>query len=101
VSGPSGTRQRIYKKKRKKALLSAYSRTLSKPSSGIWCHDGAFAECMRKGTRQRTFADQFFPERSLPSAALGKGFAECKGSFAECPWHSAKRPDPVVTIVGV
>jgi hypothetical protein len=32
-----------------------------------------------------------FSERSLPGAALGKGFDKCKGSFAECP-----RLDPVV-----
>jgi hypothetical protein len=28
---------------------------------------------------------------SLPSAALGKAFAECIYGFAECPRHSAKR----------
>ena len=33
---------------------------------------------------------------SLPSATLGKAFAECIWAFAECPWHSAKSLLPVV-----
>jgi hypothetical protein len=37
------------------------------------------------------FADKIFAERPLPSAALGKAFAECLAGFAECPQHSAKR----------
>jgi hypothetical protein len=32
----------------------------------------------------------------LPSATLGKVFAECFLSFAECFLHSAKSPFPVV-----
>jgi hypothetical protein len=32
----------------------------------------------------------------LPSATLGKAFAECFLSFAECFLHSAKSPFPVV-----
>jgi hypothetical protein len=32
----------------------------------------------------------------LPSATLGKAFAECFYGFAECFRHSAKRPFPVV-----
>jgi hypothetical protein len=32
----------------------------------------------------------------LPSATLGKAFAECFWGFAECFGHSAKRPFPVV-----
>jgi len=32
----------------------------------------------------------------LPSAALGKGFAECIWAFAECIRHSAKNLNPVV-----
>jgi len=32
----------------------------------------------------------------LPSAALGKAFAECLAGFAECPQHSAKRASAVV-----
>ena len=34
---------------------------------------------------------------SLPSAALGKGFAEYNWAFAECVRHSAKNLNPVVT----
>jgi hypothetical protein len=33
------------------------------------------------------FADKIFAERPLPSAALGKAFAECLAGFAECPQH--------------
>jgi hypothetical protein len=42
------------------------------------------------------FADALFAEPSLPSATLGKAFAECFYGFAECFGHSAKRPFPVV-----
>jgi hypothetical protein len=42
------------------------------------------------------FADVLFAEPSLPSATLGKAFAECFWGFAECFGHSAKRPFPVV-----
>ena len=60
-----------------------------------------FAECRHSAkalpsARQKTlgkdvFADTFFAEWSLPSAALGKAFAECK-----LGWHSAKPVSPVV-----
>jgi hypothetical protein len=40
-----------------------------------FCRVLLFAEC---------FADKFFAEHSLPSATLGKAFAECKNVFAEC-----------------
>ena len=33
----------------------------------------------------------------MPSAAPGKGFAECKVAFAGCIRHPAKRLNPVVT----
>ena len=36
-----------------------------------------------KSTRQRPFVEKNFA-RTLPSATLGKAFAECKGLFAEC-----------------
>ena len=42
------------------------------------------------------FADEFFAECSLPSAALGKAFAECIAGFDECGLHSAKNQNPVV-----
>ena len=45
-----------------------------------------------------SFADHFFAEWALPRAALGKAFADGKGSFAECGRHSAKATDPVVSI---
>jgi len=51
---------------------------------------------------KETFADGFFADCSLSSAALGKAFAECNRGFAECPKHSAKSPSAVVggTAVG-
>ena len=65
-----------------------------------------FAKCRHSvkalpSARQKTlgkdaFADGLFAECSLPSAALGKAFAECKLGFAVCPWHSAKPLIPVV-----
>ena len=42
------------------------------------------------------FADQIFADRSLPSATLGKAFAECERPFAECFRHSAKPLNAVV-----
>ena len=45
---------------------------------------------------KETFADGFFADCSLPSAALSKAFAECNRGFAECPKHSAKSPSGVV-----
>ena len=42
------------------------------------------------------FTGRGFDGGSLPSVALGKGFAECKAAFAECNRHSAKSPPPVV-----
>ena len=65
-----------------------------------------FAECRhsaktlpsarQKALGKDAFADGLFAKCSLPSAALGKAFAECKLGFAECPWHSAKPLIPVV-----
>jgi hypothetical protein len=43
------------------------------------------------------FADVLCVEPSLPSATLGKVFAECFSGFAECFRHSAKPSIPVVT----
>jgi len=42
------------------------------------------------------FTVKRFDGASLPSVALGKGFAECMGAFAECMGHSAKRVAAVV-----
>ena len=33
---------------------------------------------------KETFADGFFADCSLPSAALGKAFTKCISGFAEC-----------------
>ena len=41
-----------------------------------------FAECPIKDTRP--FADLKFAEGPLPSAVLGKAFAESNSAFAEC-----------------
>ena len=50
----------------------------------------------QKALGKGCFADKFFSECPLPSVALGKAFAECKGAFAECLRHSAKSRNPVV-----
>ena len=55
-----------------------------------------FQLCRVSALGKDVFADSFFAECSLPSAALGKAFAECKLGFAECPWHSANSLSPVV-----
>jgi hypothetical protein len=41
---------------------------------------------------KEAFIDVLFAELSLPSATLGKDFAECFSGFAECSKHSAKHP---------
>jgi hypothetical protein len=48
---------------------------------------------------KEAFTDVLFAEPSLPSATLGKAFAECFWGLAECFGHSAKRPFPVVAIL--
>jgi hypothetical protein len=64
-----------------------------------------FAECFslpsarQKALGKDIFADEIFAECSLPSATLGKGFAECNSGFAECLGHSAKPLNPVVVTV--
>jgi hypothetical protein len=50
----------------------------------------------QKALGKKTFADDFFAEPTLPSAALGKAFAECILLFAECGGRSAKNLSPVV-----
>ena len=50
----------------------------------------------KKALGKAAFAVIFFTESGLPSAALGKSFAECKKVFAECIRHSAKSASPVV-----
>jgi len=47
------------------------------------------------------FTVKRFDRASLPSVALGKGFAECMGAFAECMGHSAKRVAAVVTYAAI
>jgi hypothetical protein len=53
----------------------------------------------KKALGKTAFAIIFFTESGLPSAALGKSFAECKKAFAECIRHSAKSASPVVLLV--
>jgi hypothetical protein len=50
-----------------------------------------FAEFPIKSNRQRSHADVQFAELSLPSAILGKDFAERFSSFADCFTHSTKK----------
>jgi hypothetical protein len=50
----------------------------------------------RNALGKEPFADNLSSVCPLPSATLGKAFAECFLSFAECFLHSAKSPFPVV-----
>ena len=68
------------------------------PSAGLALGKD-FAECRFLALGKEIFADKIFAERPLPSAALGKAFAECLAGFAECPQHSAKRASAVVILV--
>jgi hypothetical protein len=52
-----------------------------------------------KALGKDAFADGFFADGSLPSVALGKGFAERFCGFAECLGHSAKGEPPVVKVI--
>jgi hypothetical protein len=56
----------------------------------------SFPSAQEKVLGKEGFADVLFAEPSLPSATLGKAFAECFRGFAECFGHSAKRPFLVV-----
>jgi hypothetical protein len=106
------------------SLPSAAGQTLGKGNSFAECHPGhsaktpspspvavtaAFLCRVLPGTRQTSlpsarekvlgkegFADALCAEPSLPSATLGKAFAECFQGFAECFRHSAKATIPVV-----
>jgi hypothetical protein len=52
----------------------------------------------QKTLGKEAFADPFFAVSSLPSATLGKGFAECLCFFAECVRHSANEASPIVMV---
>jgi hypothetical protein len=66
------------------------------PSAYFWHSAKSLPSARQKSVGKDLFADRFFAERSLPSATLGKTFAECKKAFTECPRHSAKKVNPVV-----
>jgi len=55
----------------------------------------------KKTLGKGAFAVTFFTECGLPSAALGKPFAECKRAFAECIRHSANKASAVVLVICV
>jgi hypothetical protein len=63
----------------------------------LWHSANALPSARRLTLGKARFADQACAESSLPSAALGKSFAECFWRFAECPRHSANRWNPVVS----
>ena len=97
------TRQRIFKKKRKKFFAECRWGGTRQRGRQSWrrfffCrvltwHSAKALPSTRYGALgKETFADGFFADCSLPSAALGK-------AFAECPKHSANHVFPVVHIV--
>jgi hypothetical protein len=108
---------RVYKKSTRQSDLNFAECHVT----GTRKSDLNFAECHLSGTRQRrrhgpkhrhgyfslpsarqkalgkdVFAGIFATECPLPSVTLGKAFAECFRSFAECPRHLAKVLNPVV-----
>jgi hypothetical protein len=56
----------------------------------------SFPSAREKALDKEGFADELCAEPSLPSATLGKAFAECFWGFAECFGHLAKPAIPVV-----
>jgi hypothetical protein len=66
--------------------------------STIWHSAKSVSSAREKVLGKEGFADVLFIEPSLPSATLGKGFAECFSGFAECFRHSAKHPIPGVKL---
>jgi hypothetical protein len=61
-----------------------------------WHSANSLPSARQKVLGKEAVADVQFAERSLPSVTLGKAFAECFSSFAECLRHSAKELCPVV-----
>jgi hypothetical protein len=64
--------------------------------SAKWHSANSLLSARQKVLGKEAVADVQFAERSLPSVTLGKAFAECKITFAECLRHSAKELCPVV-----
>jgi hypothetical protein len=54
------------------------------PSAGLALGKD-FAECRFLALGKEFFADKIFAERPLPSAALGKAFAECLLALPRAP----------------
>jgi hypothetical protein len=83
-------------------LCRVPKKTLGKGSVTVtWRRDGDFflPSARQKVLDKEVVADVQFAERSLPSVTLGKVFAECFLSFAECLRHSAKELCPVVHVL--
>jgi hypothetical protein len=78
----------------------AESRTLQRPALGKGLIYRVRDTWHSQALGKETVADVQFAERSLPSVTLGKAFAECKLTFAECLRHSAKELCPVVSTGG-
>ena len=74
-----------------------FSNLVSKSLPSAFWHSAKTLPSARKKTLGKgAFAVTFFTECGLPSATLGKPFAECKRAFAECIRHSANKASPVV-----
>ena len=66
----------------------------------VWYTAKVLLGAQEKALGKAFFAVTIIVVWSLPSAALGKAFAECNMGFAECFGHSAKRTSQIVwTIV--
>ena len=92
-----GTRQRVFFKKK----LDSVGR---RPTASNICRVPArhsakpLPSARNLALGKAAFTGRGFDGGSLPSVALGKGFAVCKAAFAECNKHSAKSLPPVVHV---
>ena len=101
----ASTRQRIFQKKCRVPDTSALGKGWRQVDGArylcrelVWHSANSLPSACHVALGKDSFADHFFAEWALPRAALGKAFADGKGSFAECGQHSAKAVDPVVIL---
>jgi len=57
-----------------------------------WHSGNPLSSARHAALDKEAFAVKAYADSSLPSAALGKGFAECKSFFIECncTWQSTR-----------
>jgi len=63
-----------------------------------WHSENLLPSARHAALGKEAFAVKGYADSSLPSAALGKGFAECKAFFAECNCTRQSKRPAVVTL---